>query len=91
MTFNPKLNALSQKELLESAKKQFGETPELLESSLKDLRKWLSKSPHLHSIQQDEKTLKMFLRGCKFSLERTKEKLDNFHAIKTSSPEWFDK
>ena len=30
-------------------------------------------------------------RGCKFSLERTKEKLDNFHAIKTSMPEWFDK
>ena len=31
-----------------------------------------------------------FLRGCKFSLERTKEKLDFFYSIKANCPEWFD-
>jgi len=90
MAFNPKLNALTEQELRDSANKQYGETPELLESSLKDLKTWLTKSPHLHSIQQDDKTLEMFLRGCKFSLERTKEKLDTFHSIKGNIPEWFD-
>jgi len=90
MAFNSQLNALSEKELEDSANKQYGETPAILESSLRDLRIWLSKSPHLHSIQQDDKCLEMFLRGCKFSLERTKEKLDTFHSIKGSVPEWFD-
>ena len=90
MGFDTKLNAFSDKELKDSAKSQFGETPELLESSLEDLRKWISKSPHLQGIQQDDKTLKMFLRGCKFSLERTKEKIDTFHSVKGSLPEWFD-
>merc|ERR1719295_2186916 len=57
---------------------------------MKDLRAWMAKSPHLHSIQQDDVVLKTFLRGCKFSMERTKEKLDNFHAVKGELPEWFD-
>ena len=35
--------------------------------------------------------LKQFLRGCKFSLERSKEKLDNFHLVKGALPEWFDR
>ena len=35
--------------------------------------------------------MKQFLRGCKFSLERSKEKLDNFHLVKGALPEWFDR
>ena len=31
----------------------------------------------------------MFLRGCKFSLERTKDKLDLFYACKSSLGSWF--
>ena len=31
----------------------------------------------------------MFLRGCKFSLERTKEKLDFHHAVRGGLPSWF--
>ena len=38
----------------------------------------------------DDKLLLYFLRGCKFSLERTKEKLDFFYSIKANCPEWFD-
>jgi len=90
MTFNTKLNALSHGELLQSANNQFGETPELLRSCLEDLKIWLAKSAHLHSIRQDDAILKTFLRGCKFSMERTKQKLDTFHAVKGSVPEWFD-
>ena len=47
-----------------------------------------SRLPRSPQTQPNKKTKH---RGCKFSLERTKEKLDNFHAIKTSMPEWFDK
>ena len=90
MRFNEKLNTLDDEELKDSANLQFGETPELLESSLQELHSWISKSPHLQDIQQDDKILKMFLRGCKLSLERTKEKLDMYHSAKGFLPEWFD-
>jgi len=90
MEFSYKLGALSHEELEKSAEENFGETPKLLQASIEDLRKWLSKSPHLKTIQQDDMILKSFLRGCKYSLERTKEKVDNFHSIKGTLPEWFD-
>jgi len=83
-------NAWSSTQLAKTAYEEFGETEELMESSLRSLRSWIAQSPHLHSIRQDDHILKQFLRGCKFSLERTKEKLDNFHAVKGSLPEWFD-
>merc|ERR1719334_528556 len=89
MGFNENLGKLEEKELEKAAKEQWGETPALLSSSIADLQTWIAKSPHLHSIQQNDKFLKTFLRGCKFSLERTKEKLDNLHAMKGSLPEWF--
>lgn len=37
----------------------------------------------------DDWTILRFLRGCKFSLERTKEKLDMFYTCKTLCPEWY--
>ena len=37
----------------------------------------------------DDSHLLMFLRGCKFSIERTKEKLDLFYACKSSLGHWF--
>lgn len=30
-----------------------------------------------------------FLRGCKFSLERTKEKIDMYYTARTVAPEFF--
>jgi len=92
MTFNfsKQLNAWNKEDLDKSAYEEFGETPALLQSSKEALRIWLAKSPHLQLICQDDAFLTTFLRGCKYSLERTKEKLDNFHAVKTNCPEWFD-
>jgi hypothetical protein len=37
----------------------------------------------------DTQWLTTFLRGCKFSLERTKEKLDMFYTLRTALPEIF--
>ena len=31
----------------------------------------------------------MYLRGCKFSLERTKEKIDMYNTCRAACPEWF--
>lgn len=37
----------------------------------------------------DDQWLLAFLRGCKFSLERTKEKLDMYYTVRTLTPEYF--
>jgi len=89
MGLDENLGRLTQQELDEAAKNQWGENNKILESSVADLKTWISKSPHLHSIQKNDEFLRTFLRGCKFSLERTKEKIDNFHAVKGTLPEWF--
>ena len=86
MKFDKTLNAWEKEDLLKAASEEFGESPQLLSSSLTDIKNWVAKSPHLHSICKDDEFLTTFLRGCKFSLERTKEKLDNFHAVKTCTP-----
>ena len=87
---NESINKWSDKDLQEAAKNDLGEDPARLEQDLKALKSWLSKSPHLHSIKQDDLFLTMFLRGCKFSLERAKEKLDFHFTVRGNLPSWFD-
>merc|ERR1719187_706632 len=75
---------------MEAAKKDLGEDPVRVAQDLEIIKTRISKSPHLHSIKQNDEFLKMFLRGCKFSLEKTKEKLDFHHTVRGSLPTWFD-
>ena len=37
----------------------------------------------------DDAFVLAFLRGCKFSLERTKEKMDTFYTVRSACPEFF--
>ncbi|XP_023321804.1 retinol-binding protein pinta [Eurytemora carolleeae] len=90
MPSNGDVNALSLPEVLEAARIELGEDKKQMEEGVKMLREWIKKSPHLHSIKQDDTTLEMFFRGCKYSLERTKEKLDFFNTVRGNLPEWFD-
>jgi len=84
------LNVWSDEDLEKAAKDNLGEDKARLKDDIKALKSWIKKSPHLHSIRQDDQYLTMFLRGCKFSLERTKEKLDFHHTVRGSLPTWFD-
>lgn len=40
-------------------------------------------------LLSDDQFILTFLRGCKFSLERTKEKLDMHYTLKTMIPELY--
>lgn len=75
---SPALAALAAKEL--------NETPERLISDLRALREWIKQSPHLH-VRTDDQFLVTFLRGCKFSMERAKQKFDLYHTVRSYMPE----
>lgn len=75
-------------DLQEKARKELGEDPDRRKEDIEAIRKWLKKQPHINARLDDWNILR-FLRGCKFSLERTKEKMDMFYTCKTAVPEWF--
>lgn len=72
--------------LSKKAHAELNEKSERIQEDLNALRQWIAKSPHLRS-RIDDQFLIAFLRGCKYSLERTKEKLDMFYTVRTMSPE----
>ncbi|CAG0895718.1 unnamed protein product [Cyprideis torosa] len=74
----------------EIALKELNEVPERRGDDIQAIREWLKKEPHLQTVPTDDATILRFLRGCKFSLQRTKEKLDAFYTMKTVLPEFFN-
>ncbi|CAG9126180.1 unnamed protein product [Plutella xylostella] len=55
---------------------------------LQNIKDWLRKQPHLPSEWEDQ-PLMTFLRGCSFSLEKCKSKLDMYFTMRTACPEFF--
>ncbi|KAJ6641038.1 Alpha-tocopherol transfer protein-like [Pseudolycoriella hygida] len=68
------------------AKQQLFEEPEKIQENLEAFREWIRKSAHLRS-RMDDQFLVTFLRGCKYSLEMAKKKLDMFYTLRTHIPE----
>lgn len=44
---------------------------------------------HCHPFIPDDARLRTFLRGCKFSLEKVKKKLDMYYTMRNAVPEFF--
>ncbi|XP_049793758.1 retinol-binding protein pinta-like [Schistocerca nitens] len=70
------------------AKKELGEEPKRRAKDIQHIRDWMKKQPHLKA-RTDDQWIVTFLRGCKFSLQRTKEKLDMYYTMKTAAPEFY--
>lgn len=75
-------------EELQKSANELGEVPSRLAADLAALKEWISQQPHLKA-NTDDQFLVAFLRGCKYSLERAKEKIDKFYTLKTKFPEMF--
>ncbi|KAI8039093.1 alpha-tocopherol transfer protein-like [Drosophila gunungcola] len=75
-------------ELQKVAIEQLKEDPARLEADLLAFRTWIEQQPHLNPRTEDQ-YLVAFLRGCKYSLERAKSKIDQFYTLKTKYPEYF--
>jgi hypothetical protein len=71
--------------LTEKAKLELGETPDKIENGLVNIKAWLIHTPHLNS-RTDDQFLVAFLRSCKFSVEKVKEKLNMFYTARTCVP-----
>lgn len=82
------INSLSP-ELQKIACEELNEVPSRIVDDLTALREWLQHQPHL-KVRQDEQFLVQFLRGCKYSLEKAKEKLDMYFTLKSQYPAMFN-
>lgn len=68
------------------AREQLHEEPDALRENLDILKEWIRKSAHLRT-RTDDQFLVSFLRGCKYSLEMSKKKIDMFYTLRTHIPE----
>ncbi|XP_030565404.1 alpha-tocopherol transfer protein-like [Drosophila novamexicana] len=75
-------------ELQATAKERLNEDPDRIEADLEALKTWIAQQPHLNP-RTDDQFLVGFLRGCKYSLEKTKSKLDKYYTLRTKYPELF--
>ncbi|XKL64437.1 hypothetical protein PGB90_004523 [Kerria lacca] len=59
------------------------------DNDLMHIKEWLMRQPHLPNWEDDARIM-TFLRGCKFSLEKTKRKLDMYFTMRAAVPEFFN-
>lgn len=64
-------------ELLQQAMEKVNEDPKRREADVQAIRDWLKKQPHIIADPCDQLIVNYF-RDCKFSLLKTKQKLDMF-------------
>ncbi|XP_021933626.1 alpha-tocopherol transfer protein-like isoform X2 [Zootermopsis nevadensis] len=78
---NPEMQAFIRKKLNENVN--------TTQENVQHIKDWLAKQPHLPNFDDDQR-ITTFLRGCKFSLEKTKRKLDMFFTMRAAVPDFFN-
>ncbi|KAM0729321.1 Retinol-binding protein pinta [Formica fusca] len=71
----------------EYAAKVLNETDENRENAIAEIKRWIQESD-LRSRTDDFFILR-FLRTCKFNIENTKKRLQNFQKLRANHPEWY--
>ncbi|XP_037951320.1 alpha-tocopherol transfer protein-like [Teleopsis dalmanni] len=75
-------------ELKAIAKNELNEVESRIVEDISMLKTWIQKQPHLRA-RTDDQFLVTFLRGCKYSIEKAKSKIDYYYTIKALLPEMF--
>ncbi len=69
---------------------ELSEVPNRIDADLAVFRDWIKKSPHLRA-PSDDQVLVSYLRGCKYSLEKAKQKFDLHYTLQTLLPDLIGK
>lgn len=75
-------------DLQKVAIEELNEDPARVESDIEALKTWIEQQPHLKA-RTDDQFLLAFLRGCKFSLEKAKSKIDKYYMLRSKFPDLF--
>ncbi|VVC98504.1 unnamed protein product [Leptidea sinapis] len=75
-------------ELWKKIRVELNEDVNTRDRDLQHIKEWLRKQPHLPD-EWDEGRIMTFLRGCSFSLEKCKRKLDMYFTMRAACPEFF--
>lgn len=75
-------------ELEEIAKNELNETPDGIESGIRELNKFLDERPYI-TARRDNQFLVMFLRGCLYDVDKAKEKIELYYKTRTQIPDFF--
>ncbi|KAF5283174.1 hypothetical protein FQR65_LT02686 [Abscondita terminalis] len=67
---------------------ELNEVPSRVQDDIDAIKAWTKQHPLLNARTEDQWILS-FLRGCKFSLERTKNKLIKYYGMRLVEPEFF--
>ncbi|KAF7281275.1 hypothetical protein GWI33_004896 [Rhynchophorus ferrugineus] len=65
------------------------ETEKNRDDALTEIRSWLDGEASWLHARSETTDIIPFLRGCKFDIERTKNKLMNYYTMRRDRPEWF--
>ncbi|KAJ3624276.1 hypothetical protein MTP99_017914 [Tenebrio molitor] len=68
----------------------FETTAQRVDKDIEIIREWLKVQPHLPEVMDDVK-IKNFLNLSKFSIEKTKKKIDMYYTIRSVIPDLFEK
>lgn len=71
------------------ASKDLNETPVRVLKDVITIREWMRQIGHIRG-REDAQFLVGFLRGCKYSLEKTKDKIDTFYTARFLIPEFYN-
>jgi len=74
------------KALAIKASRELNEVPARVPEDIETLREWLLTQKHLRT-PLDDQFLITFLRGCKYSIQKAKEKIDLFFTVREEIPE----
>ncbi|CAH0595194.1 unnamed protein product [Chrysodeixis includens] len=75
-------------EMWQKIREELNENVNTRDQDLAAIKDWLKKQPHLPDEWED-RCLLTFLRGCNFSLEKCKRKLDMYFTMRAACPEFF--
>jgi len=73
--------------LLSKAREEFGETDELREECILMIQEWMQTKTITYPL--DEISIVWFLRGCKYDINRTKTRIENFFSFRSQVKEWY--